>query len=169
MRYFAYGSNMHIERLRERVTSFDYICTGILKEYNLKFHKKSRDGSGKCNANYTGNEKDQVHGVIFEIPQNEKGKLDRAEGLGAGYSEQNVHVMSKFGLTSAFTYIAESDAIDDSLRPYLWYKQFVINAAKYFHLPDEYIRMIEMVEYLQDSNQERVRKNLAILNRLRIT
>lgn len=169
MKYFAYGSNMHIERLKERVTSFDYICIGILRKATLRFHKKSRDGSGKCNAFYTGNEKDKIHGVIFEVPHIEKRKLDRAEGLGLGYNEQNVKIVSEFGLFSAFTYIADKAAIDDSLRPYLWYRQFVIDAAKYFHLPYDYIKLIEMTEYWRDNNEERARRNLEILNRLKNT
>jgi hypothetical protein len=33
----------------------------------LKFHKRSKDGSGKCNAFRTGSQADYVIGVVFEV------------------------------------------------------------------------------------------------------
>ncbi len=158
---------MHIERLRERVPSTESLCTGVLNSYSLSFNKRSRDNSGKCNINYTGNEKDKVFGVIYEIALSEKQELDRAEGLGLGYAEENISVLSECGNITAFTYIAEKNVIDDKLRPYFWYRQYVVYGAKHFHLPENYIEMIEKIEYWNDSDEKRAKKNLEILNRLK--
>jgi hypothetical protein len=38
------------------------------------------------------------------------------------------------------TYIADHDAIDDRLKPYSWYKDFVMKGAQEHGLPLEYIR-----------------------------
>ena len=48
MLYFAYGSNMLTERLKARVSSATPIGKANLSDHGLRFHKKSKDGSGKC-------------------------------------------------------------------------------------------------------------------------
>src|SRR5438552_200988 len=61
--YFAYGSNMAIERLKARVPSAELVCIADLAGHQLKFHKRSkRDQSGKCDAAYTGSPQDKVTG-----------------------------------------------------------------------------------------------------------
>ncbi len=51
------------------------------------------DGSGKCNAYYTGESSEGVIGVVYEIHASDKAALDSAEGLGSGYNEANVTVI----------------------------------------------------------------------------
>ena len=83
--YFAYGSNMAIERLRARVPSVELICVAALVGHTLKFHKPSKkDGSGKCDAAYTGNSEDNVLGALYSIQTNQLPELDRFEGRGHG-------------------------------------------------------------------------------------
>jgi hypothetical protein len=48
--YFAYGSNMSTARLRERMPSCKPLGTATLPGHALRFHKRSTDKSGKCNA-----------------------------------------------------------------------------------------------------------------------
>jgi hypothetical protein len=48
--YFAYGSNMSTARLRQRMPSCKPLGTAVLSEHKLRFHKRSTDQSGKCNA-----------------------------------------------------------------------------------------------------------------------
>ena len=80
--YFAYGSNLHPVRLMERVPSAEFV--GVIKQprYRLAFHKKSRDGSGKCNILESDSELDQVFGVIYQLNPLHKNDLDRFEGNG---------------------------------------------------------------------------------------
>lgn len=82
MKYFAYGSNMCTNRLKGRVPSCKFYDVGKLKGYILKFHKRSSDGSGKCNVIPSGNAKDEIIGVVFDIDEDEKGCLNEAEGQG---------------------------------------------------------------------------------------
>jgi hypothetical protein len=80
--YFAYGSNMLSGRLRYRVPSCRFQTIAHLSEHRLRFHKRSNDGSPKCNAYFSGNPTDGVYGVVCELLLSEKAELDRAEGLG---------------------------------------------------------------------------------------
>src|SRR5215472_14345628 len=95
--YFAYGSNMDTTRLRYRAPSCRFHFVARLQNFQLRFHKRSNDGSGKCNAFYTGTPSDTVFGAVYEISLEEKPTLDRAEGLGRGYNEQRSSVHSPDG------------------------------------------------------------------------
>ena len=76
----------------------------------------SKDGSAKCNAFRTAEPTDAVIGAVYEIPTNEKPALDLAEGVGSGYHEEIVRVLSPKGKKVAVrTYIADETFIDDSL------------------------------------------------------
>ena len=108
MKYFAYGSNMSLPRLKDRVPSAERIGTYTLTEHSLRFHKVSKkDGSGKCDVLFTENSEDYVVGVLFEISDSEKGALDSAEGLGYGYQEKWVWVTdAQENSLEAITYYA---------------------------------------------------------------
>lgn len=48
MRYFAYGSNLCVRRLRRRVPSARALGPARLDGWTLRWHKRGEDGSGKC-------------------------------------------------------------------------------------------------------------------------
>jgi AIG2-like family len=125
--YFAYGSNMSTPRLRYRVPGCRFTFVARLPNHKLCFHKRSNDGSAKCNALGTAKPTDAVIGAVYQIPMNEKPALDDAEGLGSGYHEEIVQVLSPEGeKVTVHAYIADASFIDDSLQPYSWYKDFVL-------------------------------------------
>jgi hypothetical protein len=155
--YFAYGSNMSTPRLRYRVPGCRFAFVARLPNYKLCFHKRSKDGSAKCNAFRTAEPTDVVIGAVYEIPTNEKPALDRAEGLGAGYHEEIVPVLSAKGEKVAVrTYIADETFIDDSLQPYSWYNDFVLAGAEEHKLPSEYVESrIRAVHASRDPDPQR--------------
>src|SRR2546426_5243143 len=109
MLYFAYGSNMSTDRLKSRgVSSAKFFRVAELANHALRFHKRSvKDGSGKANAYFTGNPSDTVRGVIFEIDRAEKTLLDRAEGIGHGYTDTEITVIDLNGKGHrSFLYVA---------------------------------------------------------------
>ncbi len=163
MKYFAYGSNMCMNRLRARVPSAQFYALGSVKGRLLKFHKQSVDGSGKCNALETDNENDELFGVVFELKEEEKAALDHAEGLGQGYHEEDIDVSTSDGATKAKMYVADKGAIDDLLEPYSWYKEFVLDGAMQHGLPESYIHNIESVSAKTDPDNLREKKNRQIL------
>ncbi len=85
-----------------------------LPGHALRFHKRSMDKSGKCNAFATGND-DRVIGVLFSFDPAERDNLDKAEGLGSGYEHSMVTVINdKSRWQKVLTYLATPDYIDDS-------------------------------------------------------
>ena len=162
MLYFAYGSNMFTKRIQNRVSSANPITVGYISEHELHWHKVSKkDGSGKCDCFFTGNPDDKVYGVVFEIDTSQKAELDRFEGLGYGYDEKPVTVITDTGEVNAITYFATNT--DASLQPYHCYKKLVLAGAYEHRLPADYIRKLENSPEAIDSNEERARKELSIL------
>lgn len=155
--YFAYGSNMSTPRLRYRVAGCRFAFVARLQNYRLCFHKRSDDGSAKCNAFETATHTETVIGAVYEIPTNEKSALDRAEGLGRGYHEEIVRVLSPQGEEiMVCTYIADAAFIDNSLNPYSWYKDFVMAGAEEHYLPMAYVEScIRAVDAILDPDPER--------------
>jgi hypothetical protein len=141
-------------RLRERVPSATAIGVGELLGHALRWDKRSwRDGSGKCDAEATGAQNDVVWGAVFELDPKDKPALDQAEGLGAGYMEKAVNVMTEAGPVTAVTYYATDK--DTSLRPYRWYKALVIAGAREHGLPPSYRSRLELVVTVSDPDPAR--------------
>jgi len=159
MKYFAYGSNMLEERLRSptRVPGATFLATGSVRGYRLRFHKKSNDESGKCDIVKTDSVADTVYGVVFEVPDNQLEALNRAEGVGQGYHhDYNIPVRLADGTeTRMLAYIADSNAIDDDLLPYVWYHRLVIAGAEQHRLPGDYIAALQAVLHSEDPNPNR--------------
>jgi len=161
VKYFAYGSNMSISRLRQRVPSAQPLGTFSLLEHDLRFHKWGRDNSGKCDAHFTGNSSDVVLGVLYEIEASEKVVLDEAEDLGFGYDEKVVAVIASDGrVERSVTYCAIRKKA--FLLPYSWYKDHVMVGALQAALPEEYIKRIEAIEVVNDPDKARDLKQRAI-------
>ena len=166
MKYFAYGSNMLRERLQERVPSAQVLTTAHLPGRCLAFHKRSTDGSGKCDMVLTDRPGDEVHGVVFEIDPAEKPALDCCEGLGYGYQGAQVEVIQSDGTTiKACTYLAAPSYVTPSLCPYTWYKNLVLAGARQNRLPAEHIARIEAVQAREDPDPERDRMHRRIIDR----
>lgn len=152
-------------RLKARIPSARFETTATLSGYQLAFHKRSLDGSGKCNIVYTGQDKNIVLGVVYEIAPDDRIILDQIEGLGKGYDHIELQVNVPSGSISTFAYIADAQYIDDSLKPYTWYKAFVVNGAKSHGFPENYIRQLENVSTMKDPDASRLAENEQFLNR----
>lgn len=167
LKYFAYGSNMYRGRFRQRVLSFRSLGVSELPEFVLRFHKRGlKDGSGKCNAYFTGVKSDRVIGVVYEIRARDKVQLDTAEGLGNGYHEANVTVTIEGEEQTAFTYLADPQFIDDSLKPFTWYKAFVVYGARDHALPRSYIDQLGAVNAVPDPDMTRAKTNTRLVRSL---
>ena len=127
--------------------------------YDLRFNKKSRDGSGKANIEpHTGGE---VWGVLYSIPDEHLPILDRGEG--SGYHRVRVPVYTTDQTaTDPWIYIAREPSANSALRPYSWYKQFLVEGAREHGLPIAYIEALESVEATQDRDEQRDREKRAL-------
>jgi len=158
---FAYGSNMLTARIRKRCHSATVRGVAQLHGNELRWHKRSTDGSGKCDVVTSRAPGNVVYGVLFTIAQSEKAALDRAEGLGNGYAEKVVEVLASGTRHTATLYYAT--AVVDGLRPYSWYKDLVVAGAKEHGLPAEYIAWLEATAATADPDRDRDGRNRAIL------
>lgn len=156
MKYFAYGSNMLTERLKQRVPGAR--CLGVARALGrrLTFHKRSSDESGKCDIPTTENNSDVVHGVLFDVPDGQRSDLDKAEGVGHGYEAGPIKVLdSTSSLVPATAYFATANAIDPELIPYDWYHCLVVAGARQHRLPDDYVSSVVAVRSVPDPKPER--------------
>ncbi len=161
--YFAYGSNMSFKRLKKRVKSAMPKGRGVLRCHCLKFHKVSKDSSGKCDIP-PATESDVVWGRLYHIDDKEEKRLDCYEGVGYGYGKKCVTVELDSGQTvRAMTYYVKDDTKKNpSLKPYTWYIKHVLVGAKEACLPPDYIKKIEEVEADEDPCKKREAKELKI-------
>ena len=146
MNIFCYGSNMNTERITERCSSSRFISRAKVNGWKLLFNKRSKDKSGKANLIYTG-DKSLVWGVIFDISEDQKPILDKAEGLGKGYDEYKLIVINDLGEEiECVCYIATDEKyLDNNLKPYDWYKEYCLIGAKQHNLPEDYILTLDGV------------------------
>ncbi len=159
MKYFAYGSNMSVKRLQHRVPSAVPIGTFSLPEHQLVFHKHGRDDSAKCDAHHTNDPSNTVLGRLYEIDETEKSALDRAEGLGNGYDEKIIRVFNTKHSFKAVTDYATN--LNNTLKPFTWYKRHVLVGAEEANLPEEYIGAIESIPAVEDCDKVRETEELA--------
>lgn len=169
MIYFAYGSNLHPERLRRRVPSCAALGIATLDGHTLTFTKRGADGSGKCAILPTDDVRALVYGVLYRMAPEHRASLDYAEGVhGGGYEAVTVEVTQHQGESvDAFTYVPPDRFIDPALRPYDWYKAFVVHGARHHALPAQWISRLDAVGAMADPDAQRAMLNAQILAGLR--
>ncbi len=164
--YLAYGSNLHPLRLKERIPSAQMVGITPLHKHKLLFHKKSHDGSGKCDLVETRDNADIAHGAIYQLKREDKAALDRYEGRGKGYKVKHVTIQMAGRDYRCFVYLAQPGYIKSELHPYHWYKELVILGAEFLKFPDTYISTIRNFTSVRDENSERIQQNEALINRI---
>jgi len=158
MLYAAYGSNLHPVRLRKRVPSAELMGFVVVANWELRFHKRGSDGSGKCNIAAAAG--DSVCFAIFKIEPRERLLLDQVEGLGKGYDETSIAIP---GHGECFAYVANGSHIDDQLVPYTWYKELVLVGLTYHRACHKYIDRVTAVRAHRDENAARHEENMALV------
>jgi hypothetical protein len=136
----------------------------VLEHHDLRFHKVGRDGSGKCDAFFTGDPRHAVIGVLFHLEPRDKCILDRIEGLGMGYDDKPVRLRLERGEeVDAFTYVATR--LDHRLLPFSWYRDHVLAGARDAALPGAYLDRIRSVPTLRDPDRRRRAREMAVHRR----
>jgi len=151
---FAYGSNMCLGRFPDyNVHPEAPGQRARLDGYVLRFNKRSTDESGK--ANVEPRDGGVVWGVLYAIPDAELPILSRGEG---GYMPIQRSVVRDAGPVDAWVYVATQPSADAALRPYSWYKRFVVEGARSHGLPPDYVEALEAFESVEDKNHARDRE-----------
>lgn len=155
---FAYGSNMCSGRFRAyRVAPEVEGRAALLTGYALRFNKRSQDGSGK--ANVESQEGAQTWGVLYTISEKDLKILDDGE---KGYDRVKMLVRINGLAVEAWVYLASNPDNDPMLRPYSWYKRFLVEGAREHAITSVYIAQLEQIEVVQDKNAKREGRKRAI-------
>ena len=150
--YFAFGSNIHPQRIQERVGRAKFVSVARLPSASLTFNKIGRDGSGKCNVEFTSDARCEVFGALYRLTRGQKSELDEWESLGKGYIDMPIEVATPQGAVSAVCYRASAEFVDDSLLPFPWYRDLVLLGATHLALPEPYIRVLREQATTTDSD-----------------
>ena len=98
---FAYGSNLHKQRLRLRISTAVPVTVGCVCQRRFVFHKRSVDGSAKADATLVESSDERVWGVVYRMPLQQKRLLGSHESLGTVYDEEQVDVFHETGTIRA--------------------------------------------------------------------
>ncbi len=162
--YFAYGSNMLLERLQKRCKTANFLGVAVTHGYTLAFSKKSKiDGSGKATIAITANDDTALYGALFEIDLSERLSLNKFEG--PDYDSKDEFVVRRVDNDEELTvttYIAKHDAIEKNLMPYDWYKQLIVAGAWQGKFPDFYLVRMNAIESIPDPCPERTKRKEAL-------
>ena len=131
--YFAYGSNMDRSQLEDRVDKTLPRGVARLDDYEVRFNKRSKYGSGK--ANIVWRVGSSVEGGLYELTDEQLADLDEYE---IGYHRVTVIVTRNGTPESVVTYMADPDQIDDNLAPSAKYLETIKRGAQAFGLSREY-------------------------------
>jgi gamma-glutamylcyclotransferase (GGCT)/AIG2-like uncharacterized protein YtfP len=134
--YFAYGSNLSPQRMRERMPGARAQGAALLRGRRLCFDKRGRDGTGK--ANLRDDPASFVWGVLYSFEPDAWARLD---GFEPGYERVAVEVECGGSLRAAQTYVSALRAPDPV--PLASYKRLIVEGARYHALPPEWIRWLE--------------------------
>ena len=138
--YFAYGSNMSLSRLRDRVPQIEPLGRACLIDWQLCFDKPSRDGSAKANIRRRAQK--VVWGVLWEIEEQDWAILDRFE---PGYERVACPVAPDLELPTrdAFTYVYPGPICQEL--PFGWYLDHLLDGARAYDLPLNWQRKLEAI------------------------
>lgn len=161
IRYFAYGSNMSLRRLRDRVPSAVMVGAAILEHHRLVFHKRGMDGSAKCDVVPSTAPGDCVHGVLFDLDEDHIRLLDMAEGNGFAYIRKTVETACKGGLRRRAECYFAIDT-QSGMTPYEWYLDHIIVGALEANLPGWYVQRLREIESICDLDEQRASRELSI-------
>ena len=142
--YFAYGSNMSLNRMNERGCKINSSNRGILQDHKLVFNKKSGKFRNTGFANVIPNPGTDVEGALYEIDDSDILKLDKWEGSPNHYKRIVKNILTEVGIKEAYVYIASSEWISEGLKPSKSYIKYLLDGKLY--LTQSYFNYLRNIE-----------------------
>lgn len=152
MLYFAYGSNLDWNQMRERCPSAEPFCVAKLKGYRLAFTRWSCSrGCGVADAVPAKGK--EIWGLVYRILKADVTRLDRYEGyLPCRKREDNAYVREECYvcpdgkdnevLATQTYFVAQPEG---DYRPSADYKKTIVTGACYWHLPATYVKELDEI------------------------
>jgi len=165
LHYLAYGSNLHPQRLIERVPSASLVGVVELPGWTLNFHKRGADGSAKCDLVQVP-QPSLCFAALYTLQAAHKPLLDEVEGLGSGYRLCWMPCRFQGRSYQAFAYRASATHIEAELRPYRWYRDLVLDGARFLGFAEHYVASIRKVAVVEDPDRRRNAAHQALRARM---
>ena len=139
--YFAFGSNMNPDRMRERKAFFTERVGAKLSDYKMSFTFRRPDGRGSCNIK--PEKSSVVHGALYTLESGGLDRLDVFEMVPEGcYRRQYVIVETSDGeQIEATTYVVTDEFYQEGLVPRREYLDHCLAGKDV--LPAEYYDFLE--------------------------
>jgi gamma-glutamylcyclotransferase (GGCT)/AIG2-like uncharacterized protein YtfP len=138
--YFAYGSNMDVEQMGRRCPDARLVGTARLPGYRFRVN-----GYGVATIVPEGGA--VVHGVLWELTEEDERELDEYEGVPDYYLKDVLGVIDGSGQPlEAMVYIARDS---EPAAPRRGYMERIVRAARHHGLPVEYVE--ELASWLDRS------------------
>lgn len=131
--YFAYGSNMSREQMKERCPEAKFIQRDILEDYAFEINTRGV-------ATIIPKKGSFVEGVLWELSPSCIESLDRYEGVANGTYKKDLLLFSNTINKEALVYIASNM---EAGKPRDQYLEKIIESAKTEGLGEEYIDFLE--------------------------
>ena len=138
MYYFAYGSNMNHQQMKERCPASRFIGKARLDGFRFVYdgYSRTRDGA-VANILESHAPGAMVWGGLFEIGEDDLAALDRYEGHPRSYQRRTMTVRDEQGTTyDVIAYYRTGEALG---RPSGRYRAIVVEGAKDCQLPGSYV------------------------------
>jgi gamma-glutamylcyclotransferase (GGCT)/AIG2-like uncharacterized protein YtfP len=147
---------MHSAQMKERCPSAKFVCRAKLPSHRLAFTLNAPErGCGV--ADVLCDEGKDVWGVVYDLPENELKDLDENESFQPGrpddqneYTRENHYVWpegdSKRAILVAL--YRGHPQLDPPL-PSHEYKKLIVEGAKHWNLPAQYIRELESIQAMR--------------------
>ncbi len=140
-RYFAYGSNMNPDRVRDRGILFSDAVSATFSGVSLAFDKASSKHPGVGHANVVYDPAGAVEGVLYLLDSaTEITKMDSFESTPRNYSREIVQVSTHQGELTAWTYFANPAVRREGLIPPRSYLQHLLAGERFLSV--EYFAML---------------------------
>ncbi len=149
--YFAFGSNMDVAQMQQRVGYQGTPRSATLRGYQLVFNKyASTRQCGAANLIYTGKASDVIEGVCYQLSAAQLAKLDKNEGYRKtdgslsthpeGYKQQQITLAGGERATIYIANIANPEQLN--LKPNVAYLKHFLAARKTGHLSEAYFNRL---------------------------
>lgn len=144
--YFAFGSNLDVNRIKGRNVKYIQRIPAILHDYKITFDKQVSGIPGETYANIQSEKDSIVEGAIYVTDLQGIERLDRAEGIhGNHYIRKEIDVIIKESQKKVrvWVYIAHPSKIVIG-KPSKGYLQYILAGKDVFS--ESYYQNLTMVE-----------------------
>jgi|AP45_3_1055517.scaffolds.fasta_scaffold81290_2 gamma-glutamylcyclotransferase (GGCT)/AIG2-like uncharacterized protein YtfP len=142
--YFAYGSNLDPYQKENRTGPIREAKRARLPNYRFAFNKIKNIEEKTGYANVMPDDGAEVWGIIFRCTKETLDQMDKYEGAPKHYRKEIVSVFTDEGdKCEAVTYVAQDGKKEDGLKPTSDYLERIVDGARHYNLPSEYINEIE--------------------------